>query len=79
MKTTTTLNQLIKLSFGELNPSEAEEMQRLLAEDSTLQEQFTEIEKIKAELPLEEHKPHPSSLRIILEYAHKLNEHTETA
>ena len=67
MDYTSTLNNLIQLSYSELAQDERSKVLDQISSSDELCDVFSQIEQIKSALNLEISSPHPTSVQIILE------------
>ncbi|MFT5513071.1 MAG: hypothetical protein ACI8SE_001471 [Bacteroidia bacterium] len=67
MDNTSTLNNLIQLSYSELAQDERSKVLNQISSSDELCDVFSQIEQIKSALNKEIASPHPTSVQIILE------------
>ncbi len=67
MNNTSTLNQLLQLSYSELSKNEEDTLLNDMMRNEDLCDSYAIIENIKTVLNQEIHSPNPTSIKIILE------------
>ena len=72
MDYTSTLNNLIQLSYSELTQNERSNVLEQMSSSDELCDAFSQIEQIKSVLNAEIVSPNPTSVKIILEESQRL-------